>query len=192
MAFSPILSLPILFGCRFSNSLETRSEDSYARRTNDVIITDNWSLHQQWEKLKTKYWTSLRLFGIEDLKYLLACVFDCYRKSLSQSILDQHFIFGYQKPLMHSVVSLFSPIISFQSNQFLYSKPKLLNPTFPESRGEFRFKGGSLSPPKIPLLECEPFFLKKLKFSKGFHLFPFKLILFDIILNLKWVYKVKW
>jgi hypothetical protein len=116
MTYSLILSLPMLLAVDSQNPLNVWSKDSDARRTGDVIITDNWSLHQQWGKLKMKYWTSLHLFSIEDLKYLLTCVFDCYRKSLSLSILDQHFIFGYQKLLMHIMWSpFFSSIISFQS-----------------------------------------------------------------------------
>jgi hypothetical protein len=42
-----------------------------------------------------------------------------------------------------------------------------------------------LSQPKISILECEPSSQKKLKFSNGFNLFSFKMILFEFIFNLK-------
>jgi hypothetical protein len=45
--------------------------------------------------------------------------------------------------------------------------------------------GDQVSHPAISISECEPFFQKKLKFSKGFHLFPFEMILFEFIFNLK-------
>jgi hypothetical protein len=63
-------------------------------------------------------------------------------------------------------------------------KIKLLNPSFPKPRDEISFKADSLSHPKIFILECEPFFQKKLKIFKGLHLFEFKMILFDFILYL--------
>jgi hypothetical protein len=89
---------------------------------------------------------------------------------LSLSFLDQHFIFGYKKPLMHIVWSPFS----LQSYQILSSERKLLIPSFPESRGEIPFKGGSLSCPEIRISECEPFSLINLNFQKDFVLFKFK------------------
>jgi hypothetical protein len=48
-----------------------------------------------------------------------------------------------------------------------------------------------VSHPKISISECEPFFKRNSKFFKGFHLFSFKMILFEFIFNLKCVYKVK-
>jgi hypothetical protein len=115
MAHSLILSLPILFGCRFLELFGSMIIRLTCKK-------DKWCHHQQQmksslttRKLKMKPWTSPHLFGVEDLKYLLAWLFDCYRKSLSLSFLDQHFIFGYLKPLMHIVWSPFA-IQSFLFN----------------------------------------------------------------------------
>jgi hypothetical protein len=81
------------------------------------------------------------------------------------------------------VLSIIPSIIYFRSFQILSSEPKLLSPSYLESRGKIPFKGGSLSHPEIPISECEPFFLNKFKFSKGFHLIQVKMTLFDFILN---------
>jgi hypothetical protein len=43
-------------------------------------------------------------------------------------------------------------------------------------------EGEIVSHPEIFILEREPFFQKKLKISKGFHLFELKMVLFDFIL----------
>jgi hypothetical protein len=48
-----------------------------------------------------------------------------------------------------------------------------------------------VSHPEISISECEPFFQKKLKFSKGFRLFPFEMILFEFIFNLNEFIKLK-
>jgi hypothetical protein len=58
----------------------------------------------------------------------------------------------------YSTISIISSIISFPSYQFLSSTPKLLSPSFPESRGEIPSRGDSLSHPKISILECQPFY----------------------------------
>jgi hypothetical protein len=42
-----------------------------------------------------------------------------------------------------------------------------------------------VSHPKISISECEIFFQKKLKISKGFHLFSVKIILFEFTFHLK-------
>jgi hypothetical protein len=42
-----------------------------------------------------------------------------------------------------------------------------------------------VSHPETAISECEQIFQKKLKFSKGIHLFSFKIILFEFISNLK-------
>jgi hypothetical protein len=125
------------------------------------------------------------------MKYFLAWVFDCYRKPWAYHSLINNRSLLIQTFDSYSVVSIISLSNSYLLYQFLSSESKLPNPTFLESRAEIPFKGGSLSHPKISILECEPFSQKKLKFSKGFHLFSFKMILFEFIFNLKRVYKVK-
>jgi hypothetical protein len=54
----------------------------------------------------------------------------------------------------YSVTSIISSIIP----SILISSTQTPNPTFPESRDEIPFKGGSLSHPQILISECEPFF----------------------------------
>jgi hypothetical protein len=104
------------------NSLEAWSEGSDARRTSDVIINDNWRSSLTMEKLKMKLQASLRLLGVEDMKHLLAWVFDCYR-NFEPIIPWSTIILDYLKPLMHIVCSqlslqsfLFNPTKSYLSS----------------------------------------------------------------------------
>jgi hypothetical protein len=78
LCLKPILGLPIYLVVNSQNPLEARSEDLHARRTSDVIISNNWRPSSTMRKLKMKSWTSSRLLGIEDMKRLLAWVFDCH------------------------------------------------------------------------------------------------------------------
>jgi hypothetical protein len=51
--------------------LETQSEGLHARRTSDDIVNDNSRPSLTMRQLKTKPWTSLRLFDVKDMKQLL-------------------------------------------------------------------------------------------------------------------------
>jgi hypothetical protein len=71
--------------------------------------------------------------------------------------------------------------LTFRSYKILSLKSKFLSLNFSKSRDEIpsRGGGGSLSHPKIPISDCEPFFSKRdSHFPKGFHLFEFKKIYF--------------
>jgi hypothetical protein len=106
---------------------------------------------------------------------VFACLSDCYRKSLSLPLLDQHFIFGYLKPLMHIVWSLFSlqPFLFNLIKSYLLS----VNSSSLSSLNlgaRFLLRGGRLSHPEIPILECEPFSSINLYFQKDFIWFKLK------------------
>jgi hypothetical protein len=103
-----------------------------------------------------------------------------------------------QRALMHIVwcysTFIFLSTISFLVYQILSSECNLLSPSFPESRDEIPFKGGTLSHPEISILECELFFSINLNFQKDFIWFKLKwFILFYFVF--KWVQRInifKW
>ncbi len=75
-----------------------------------------------------------------------------------------------------------SPSTNFQSlvvikNQILFGK-EFFSVAFGPAATHLFSPSLQLSHPKIFISECEPFFQKKLKFSKGFHLFELKIINF--------------
>jgi hypothetical protein len=86
--------------------------------------------------------------------------------------------------------SYLQSILFYGINSYLPSQNSSVL-SFPESRDEIPFKGGSLPYPKISILECELFSLEELNFQKDFNYFSFKMILFEIIFNLKRVDKFK-
>jgi hypothetical protein len=67
-----------------------------------------------------------------------------------------------------------SSLQSFHFDLIKSSEYKLQSLSFHESRDEIPFKGGSLSHPKISILECEPLFLDKFEFLKDFIYFHLK------------------
>jgi hypothetical protein len=182
MAFSLILNLPILFDCQFSKLIGSTIRRLRCKK-------DNWC-HRQWQ-LKTFINNEIAKDEALDFtasllrwrhKIFFACVFDCYR-NFEPIIPCSTFNLWLSKTFdAHSMISILPSNISFSIYQILSSDHKLFSPTFLESRGKISFKGGSLSHPKISISECEPFSQKKLKFSKGFQLFSFKIIFIVIYL----------
>jgi hypothetical protein len=105
LAYSHILTLPILSGGWFPKSF-----GSMIRRI--TCKKDNLCHHQKqpkssstMRKLKMKLPASSHLLGVEDIKQLLVWVILITITSLRLSFLDQHFIFGYLKSLIHYVWS---------------------------------------------------------------------------------------
>jgi hypothetical protein len=97
---------------------------------------------------------------------LLECLI-AIENLLSLSILGQCLILEYPKSFDAYYSISFHLHHSFEHFLSVYKilafERKQLSPSFPESQDEIPFKGGSLSHPKIFILECEPFFLQEIQ-----------------------------
>jgi hypothetical protein len=187
LTFIPILGLHILFGCQFPRLFRSTIRSLGCKK-------DKWYHHLQQlksssttRKLKMKPRTSSRLFGVEDMK--LACLSDWLLWKIFESIPPRStFHLWLPKTFdAYSVVLIIPSILSFQFYQILSSKRKLLIPSFPESRGEIPFKGGSLSHLEISISECGPFSSTNFNFQNDFILFKLK----RFYLILFWVQRIK-
>jgi hypothetical protein len=158
MAFSLILSPPILFGCWFSKVFRstirrlTCKKDKCCHRQWQLIFTNN-------EKAKDEdlnFNASLRCWRLEGIVCLFES-FDCYI-TFEPIIPGSTFHPWLSKNFdAYSVVSTNSSIISFLSYQFFSSMPKLLNPRSPKSRSLIPFKGVVCHISKFPFQNVNHF-----------------------------------
>jgi hypothetical protein len=150
-----------------------------------------WCGQESWSVTNNDWWRVIRIWWVDNSKITGirggviggAGVYDCVSEHRGS---QSHNVEG---------VGQFLLIPSARSGWLGMSHSLLLVRWGCRQGREQKSVGGTVVPwlshPKFFVSECEPFSQKILKFSKGFHLFSFKMILFEFIFNLKWVYKVK-